>query len=165
MLQSVYQKTIALIMSERRRFKIGQKGHVEDEWRTKPRARTKPNNGLRPVWRHFGPFAKGATLAMLLDRRTNEGKFAFEVERALVDHVGGEPTGPQLLLIKCAALKALRIALMSRKVVTNESLTDLNDRQLVCWMNSLRRDLQALGMERPEQQPKRLADVLKVKAA
>src|SRR5919106_2711748 len=150
-------------MAERRKFTIGQKGPVEDDWRRKPRVRTKPNNGLRPTWQRFGPFSSTATLATMLDQRTHEGKFAAEVERALVDHVGGEPTGPQLLLIKCAALKALRIALMSRKVVTNESLTDLNDRQLVCWMNSLRRDLQALGMERPEQQPKRLADVIKVK--
>jgi hypothetical protein len=152
-------------MSERRKFKIGQHGPVEDDWRRKPRARSKPNNGLRPQWHRFGPFSSTATLATLLDQRTHEGKFAAEVERALVDHVGGDPTGPQLLLIKCAALKALRIALMSRLVVTNESLTDLNDRQLVCWMNSLRRDLQALGMDRPEKQPKTLQAYLGGKAA
>ena len=138
---------------------------MEDDWRRKPRARTKPNNGVRPHWQRFGPFSEAKTLATLLDQRTHEGKFAAEVERALVDHVGGEPTGPQLLLIRCAALKALRIALMSRKVVTNESLTDLNDRQLVAWMNSLRRDLQALGMERPEQAPKTLTAYIGGKAA
>jgi hypothetical protein len=137
-----------------RTFKLGQKGVQPDDWRRK--TRVKVRDGMRTRWQVYGPFSETKTLAALLDRRTQEGRFAAEVEDGLVEHLGGEVTAPQRLLIRCAALKALRVALLSRLMVTKEGMTDLCDRQLVAWMNSLRLDLQALGMERPEQAPRTL---------
>jgi hypothetical protein len=145
-----------------RAFRPGQKGVQPDDWRRKPRV--KVQNGVRTQWRTYGPFSSSKTLAALLDRRTHEGKFAAELEDAVVEHLGGDPTAPQRLVIQCATLKALRVALLSQLMVTKEGMTDLADRQLVAWMNSLRLDLQALGMMKPEQAPRTLRAYLIGKA-
>jgi hypothetical protein len=98
--------------------------------------------------RRAGPYSRRAALANL-DKRTREGTFAREVRTALIEHVGGKPTAPQMLLIQLATLKALRIALLSDVVAQQTDVTERNDRQLVSWMNSLRRDLETLGLARP----------------
>lgn len=67
----------------------------------------------------------------------------------------------QKLLIARAAKLVVVIELLERRLI-EEGIGDLAGRQLLAWVNTLRRTLQVLGVERPQQMPKKLADVLKV---
>ena len=107
----------------------------------------------------IGPYSRRTGLARL-DARTSEGRFFRTVVAELEAHLGSRPTAPQRLLIKLAALKALRIALLAELVVTETAIEERDDRQLVAWMNGLRLDLQALGLARPERDAPSLATYL-----
>jgi hypothetical protein len=109
--------------------------------------------------RRAGPYSKRAALAHL-DHRTRQGKFAREVRTQLIEHVGGRPSAAQLLLIQMATLKALRIALLSDVVAGQVQVDERDDRQLVSWMNSLRRDLEALGLARPAERMPGIREIL-----
>jgi hypothetical protein len=111
------------------------------------------------IARRVGPYSRRAAFAGL-DRRTREGAFAGQVERELVDHVGGSPTMPQLLVIRLAVLKVVRIALLANVVAKQSEVDERDDHQLVSWMNSLRRDLESLGLQRPERQIQSLQEYL-----
>ena len=100
-----------------------------------------------------------------LDGRTREGKFARAVENELVGHVGGQPSVAQYLLIRLVAIKALRLALMSDYVLTEHSISEKDDRSFLCWANSLRRDLDVLGLTRRVKSSPRLAELLGHRAA
>ncbi len=100
-----------------------------------------------------------------LDGRTRESKFARAVENELVGHVGGRPSVAQYLLIRLVAIKALRLALMTNHVLTEQSINERDDRQFLCWANSLRRDLDVLGITRRAEASPRLAELLGHRAA
>ena len=81
------------------------------------------------------------------------------IVRDLVEHVG-DPTAPQLLIIQAAGLKAVRLALLA-----DENLADGADHHALSWLNSMRLDLQALGLERRERPLLNLAAYLKTSPA
>ncbi len=68
------------------------------------------------------------------------------VQAELTEHVGGQPNAAQQLLIRLASIKALRVALMADYVLSEQSITERDDRQFLAWANSLRRDLDTLGI-------------------
>ena len=70
------------------------------------------------------------------------------VEAELTAHVGGQPSVAEQMLIRLAALKALRVALMAPQIMTSEAIDERADRQFLAWCNSLRRDLDTLGITR-----------------
>ena len=106
-----------------------------------------------------GRYSRGTALVHL-DGRTREGRFARAVQSELVEHVGGSPSAPQQLLIRLASLKALRLALMTQHVLTDQSISERDDQQFLSWANSLRRDLDVLGIARAPERLPRLAEVL-----
>ncbi len=87
------------------------------------------------------------------------------VQAELTAHVGGQPNAAQQLLIRLASIKALRIALMADHVLSQESISERDDRQFLCWANSLRRDLDVLGLTRRVKSSPRLAELLGHRAA
>lgn len=98
-----------------------------------------------------------------MDRRTRAGKFWKAVEAELVAHVG-TPTAPQRLLIQSATLKATRLALMSDALLQGEDIhAESSQDKALAWLNSLRHDLQALGLERRTALTPTLADYLEAK--
>jgi hypothetical protein len=101
----------------------------------------------------------------VLDQRTLEARREREILNELIAHVGGKPSAPQKLLISRAARLAVTIELMERRMLESGEFGDLAGRQVIAWTNSLRMILALLGVERPEQLPARLADVIKVRAA
>jgi hypothetical protein len=107
-------------------------------------------SGRKLPRKRAGPYQARAGL-MALDRRSREAKFAAQVRASLIEHVGGNPSAPQMLLIQLASLRALRIGLLASKLET-DSWTEHDDRHLNATANSLRADLQALGMREPERQ-------------
>jgi hypothetical protein len=84
-----------------------------------------------------------------LDLRTAEGRYAAGIRVALIEHVGGDPSVPQQLLIGAIALKALRMELMMSHILSDEQIAEGDDGKFLSWANSLRRDLEALGIKRP----------------
>ena len=73
------------------------------------------------------------------------------VARNLLAHIGDDVTAPQRLLVQAAALKSVRLALLSDRLLTDDNgLADGNDHHALAWLNSLRLDLVALGLEKRE---------------
>ena len=70
------------------------------------------------------------------------------------------PGGPQASLRSIASVATLGVELVDKGEVS-----DFASRRYLAWVGALRRTLETLGIERPQQAPQRLADVLKVRAA
>jgi hypothetical protein len=73
------------------------------------------------------------------------------VIRQLTDQIG-DPTPAQRLLIQSAGLKATRMALLSEQLLDGTPPSEGSDHHCLAWLNSLRLDLCALGLERRERQ-------------
>ena len=93
----------------------------------------------------LGPHSRRLSLGEL-DLRTAEGRYARGIRQALIDHVGGTPTAAQQLLIGAVALKALRMEMMISRILSDEQIENGNDGQFLAWANSMRRDLEVLGV-------------------
>jgi hypothetical protein len=120
----------------------------------------KARGGSRPAVRKVQGLRYA--LGRQLDARTAEGRIEREAIEELTDHVGGNPTFPQRILIRRAA----RLLVMVEEVhlIASDEMSDWASRQVIAWSNSLRRTLEALGLNYAQRQPKKLADVLHVKA-
>ena len=97
--------------------------------------------------RRIGAFSRRLSLSDL-DLRTNAGKFANSIKNGLQAQIGS-PTAGQQILIKLVAIKVLRCEMMYDQVLSNPRGGDLQDRienYFLAWSNSMRRDLEALGV-------------------
>ena len=83
-----------------------------------------------------------------LDRRTRAGRVLRTVEADLIEHVGGHPTAAELLIIKSASIKACRLALLTERLLTSGELATSAEDHALAWLNSMRLDLSALGLQR-----------------
>ena len=81
-----------------------------------------------------------------VDGRTKSGRLMREIRLALVEHIGGEANAAQQLLIHAATIKIMRCILVERRVLSEQSLDEGDRHQYLAWSNSLRRDLEALGI-------------------
>ena len=100
--------------------------------------------------RRIGAFSRRLSLSDL-DLRTNAGKFANSIKESLEVQIGN-PTAGQQILIKLVAIKVLRCEMMYDQVLSNPRSGDLQDRvenYFLAWSNSIRRDLEALGVLDP----------------
>jgi hypothetical protein len=93
-----------------------------------------------------GPFSRDQAL-LDLDRRTRAGRVMRSVITELTEHIG-DATAPQRLLIQSAALKSVRLALLSEQLLDGSPPSEGSDHHALSWLNSLRLDLMALGLER-----------------
>jgi hypothetical protein len=108
----------------------------------------------------LGPHSRRLSLGSL-DLRTAEGRFAKGIRDKLAEHLGNQLTAPQELIISACAIKALRLELMVHPILSDAALANEGyDHRFLAWANSLRRDLEAIGIVRPPQLP-RLGDYLK----
>jgi hypothetical protein len=96
--------------------------------------------------RKVGPFSRDQSLTDA-DHRTREGRFLKTVTRELVEHLG-DATAPQRLLIQSAALKATRMMLLTDQLLAGVQLGEGSDHHALAWLNSMRLDLIAIGLER-----------------
>ena len=113
------------------------------------------------VARRPGPYSERISFGYVLDRRTSEGKFVLAIREQLTRHLGGQLTAPQQLIVSAASIKALRLEMMLKTILSEEAIASGNqDGQYLAWSNSLRRDLEAIGIARSPQLP-RLGDYLK----
>jgi hypothetical protein len=109
-----------------------------------------------------GPFSRDQSLTDV-DRRTRAGRVMKSVILELTAHIG-DASAPQRLLVQCAALKATRLALLTDELLDGTPPSEGSDHHALAWLNSLRLDLQALGLERKEPATLDLAAYLKAHA-
>jgi len=84
-----------------------------------------------------------------LDGRTKPGRVLIHTRKSLTEHVGGYPTPAERLIIESAAIKSVRLFLLSEKLLTDGVIgCDQQDEKTIAWLNSLRLDLMALGLGR-----------------
>jgi hypothetical protein len=111
--------------------------------------------------RRIGAFSKRLTFSDL-DRRTNAGKYVNSIKNALEEQIGNPSPGQQIL-IKLVAVKMLRCEMIYERVLSQPDGGDLQDRvenYFLAWSNSVRRDLQALGVL--ESSPNAIDELLKI---
>lgn len=94
-----------------------------------------------------GPFARDRSLTTL-DKRTKAGRVLRQTIADLTGHVGGDPSAAEALLIQSAGVKATRLYLLSEKLLNGGEIGADSDHHALAWLNSLRLDLQALGLEK-----------------
>ncbi len=82
-----------------------------------------------------------------LDGRTREGKIIKQIEAELATAMGA-PTPQEILLIQRVAVKALKCHLAERHFLGNNGNTVRLEKDYLSWTNSLRADLQLLGLQR-----------------
>jgi hypothetical protein len=90
-----------------------------------------------------------------IDGRLMEAREEKKLMRALVDHVGGEPSAPQLILIQRTTRLLLMLGILERRVLETHDLGDLQARQMIALANSVRQNLVALGLK-PTDPPRTL---------
>jgi hypothetical protein len=100
-----------------------------------------------------------------IDGRLYEGKLERRTIKDLTGHLGGDLTPPQQILVEQAAKLVVVLDILAVEMITKGDVGDFNSRRYLAWVGHLRRILESLGLQRPQQMPKKLADVLKVKAA
>jgi hypothetical protein len=110
-----------------------------------------------------GLHSRASALARL-DRRTVEGRFVGEVEDALIEHLGCQPSAPERLLISATGLIVLRLSAATEKLA-EDGETEAIDRHIAALVNSLRLNLQALGIKRPAAAAPSLQAYLTARAA
>ena len=96
--------------------------------------------------KRVGPFSRPETLSRL-DRRTKAGRVMRSVEADLTSDLGGDPSTAERLLIQAAAVKATRVSLLSERLLEGEEPGE-DGHHALSWLNSLRLDLVALGLQR-----------------
>jgi hypothetical protein len=99
-----------------------------------------------------------------IDARTLEARREKVILAELTAHVGAASTVQRILIARAARL-LVTIELLERKIIEGGEVGDLAGRQVLAWVNSLRHILSLLGIERSEQAPARLAEVLKLSEA
>lgn len=99
-----------------------------------------------------------------LDGRSVEGRFLRAIEAQLAEHVGGQPSVSQRLLIARVARVALRLELYDRKLAAGE-FTDHDGRVYNALHNALRLGLRELGMKSTAAKPLTLTEHLARRAA
>ena len=82
----------------------------------------------------------------MLDLRTQEGRYARDICDGIAADLGGAPNAAQQILCQMFALKVLRVQLLVQKILSGESVNRHTENYALGWMNSARRDLQALGV-------------------
>jgi hypothetical protein len=109
--------------------------------------RKPPNSRIRP---RYGPYTRATSLTQI-DGRCRIARQIREFTATLIEHVGGLPTAAQAVLIREAAIKNAKVAMLVDTILAGEGVDlDCATRTYLAWSNSLRRDLEALGVSRPE---------------
>jgi len=87
------------------------------------------------------------TTLVEVDKRSREYRLMRQVRNDLTAHVGGSPNAAQRMLIERAVILSLRVALLDKKIVNGEILTQLDNVQYLAWSNSLVRTIARLGLD------------------
>jgi hypothetical protein len=94
----------------------------------------------------------------MLDLRTQEGRYARDICDGIAADLGGVPNAAQQVLCQMFALKVLRVQLLVQKILSGETLSRHTENYALAWMNSARRDLEALNVLAVPSRPQSFLD-------
>ena len=97
----------------------------------------------------IGPHSRATALARL-DGRTREAKEMREIAAALTEHLGGDLTPPQQMLVQMTGVLWLRLSLMAPQMLTDPGQAERYGSVFLAWVNALRRNLAELGVKPQE---------------
>lgn len=83
-----------------------------------------------------------------IDGRTHLGKAIALLRRELVDHLGGSPSIVESLLIDRIIAKSIKCFLYERKTLSNPAISYGSRDIYLATANSLRLDIQCLGLKK-----------------
>ena len=86
------------------------------------------------------------------------------IAEALREHVG-DPSVPQEMLIETTAFLWVQINMLAPQVMEGTAQSDHGDRQVLAYINQMKRNLEVLGIESPAQQLPALGTYLEGKAS
>src|SRR5439155_27149682 len=95
----------------------------------------------------------------ILYLRTQEGRYARDICDGIAADLGGAPNAAQHLLCQMFALKVLRVQLLVKTILSGETVNRHTENYALAWMNSARRDLEALNVLTPTSGERSLIDV------
>ena len=99
--------------------------------------------------RTTGPYSKKlarGAIAYAYDGRSEEGRFIRDLEKQLIQHVGGDPSIAQKLLIDRIIKTRIQLDMLDQKLLGPE-WTDHDRRTFGALQNSFQRCLRQLGMQ------------------
>jgi hypothetical protein len=105
--------------------------------------------------RRVGPYCRAISRGAIgeINGRSPEGKFLRRCEAELVEHVGGQPTFAQALIIRPATRAMLQLEKLDSKLAIG-NWTDHDARTYGGLSNTLRLCLRELGLRPPASKPK-----------
>src|SRR5215471_16168493 len=118
-------------------------------WRRKITTATKPTApGCIPDYEPFpfrqrkkrhkvGRFSKRLSFAML-DLRTQEGRYARDICDGIAADLGGAPNAAQQLLCQMFALKVLRVQLLVKRILSDETVNQHTENYALGWLRAVR---------------------------
>lgn len=87
-----------------------------------------------------------------------------QIAEALREHVGN-PSVPQEMLIETVSFLWVMVNMLAPQVMQGTAQSDHGDRQVLAYINQMKRNLEALGIEKPGQQVPSLGTYLEGKVA
>jgi len=103
----------------------------------------------------MGAYSRPHMLAKI-DGRLKGAWLLRRIQEELTDHIGGNPTVTQRIIIERASIVALRLSYLDQKILDDEEFTILDNNQYLAWANSLTRMLQRLGIKETGPKPNQL---------
>lgn len=97
--------------------------------------------------KRLGPYSNTRRITAA-DYSSTAGRVLLKTTADLVAQLGGDPSPAEALLIQSAAVKSTRLYLLTERILNPEAADLTSDEHCLAWMNSLRHDLLALGLER-----------------
>jgi hypothetical protein len=83
----------------------------------------------------------------MIDGRRAEARRMKEIKSALIQHLGGNPSTAQRMLIDRIAALTLRLELMDKEALAGNPETERDARSYLAWSNALARMLHRLGLD------------------
>jgi hypothetical protein len=108
----------------------------------------------------LGPYSKEIVLARP-DGRTREARLVRQMRERLTEELGGSRrmTARQRVLVERAVYLQLRCAVLDKRLADG-TFTDYDSKTYLAFSNSLRRAMEALGLESVTEPQPTLADIL-----
>lgn len=103
--------------------------------------------GYKGGMKKIGPHSRPDSLRKL-DGRSKEARLLKSVRSALVEHLGGDPSITQFVLIDRAAWLILHMGLMDNHMLQGGAPAERDSRQYLAWANTLTRTMRSLGLDK-----------------
>jgi hypothetical protein len=110
--------------------------------------------------RSSGPFSR-ALRKGAIDQRSWEGRFLATARHHMTEHIGGNPTIAQRVLIGRVAWLMLHCHLLDQRIASGAAWGENDRKCYLAFSNSLIRSLREIGLEASAGREPTLAEVLK----